>query len=123
MIVNTHLEFVQGDDRKARDGRALTWSSPTWPNVASATLTMIVGHDSQDIYGNVPQTWTGAVPSSPPSPSTVSLDVTSAQTVALPGGQYDYTLTATLTNGDKVTLAAGQLSVIPTPNSPIPPQA
>lgn len=121
MIVNTHLEFVQGDDRKARDGRALTWSSPTWPNVAGATLTMIVGHDSQDIYGNVPQTWTGTVPSSPPSPSTVSLDVTSAQTLGLPGGQYDYTLTATLTNGDKVTLAAGQLSVIPTPNSPVPP--
>lgn len=123
MIVSTHLELVQGDDCKVADGRGLVWASPTWPDVAGATLAMVVGHNSQDIYGDVPVTWTGTVPDSPPSPSSVSLGVTAAETILLAGGQYDYTLTATLTNKDVVTLAAGHLSVIPTPNAPTLPLA
>jgi len=117
--LTTHLEGVQGDDWKAADGRALVWSSPSWPNLASAHLSMIVGHN-QVRLGTLPVTWTGTVPSTA-SPSSISLDVPAALTSVLGGGEYDYILTAVLPDGDKVTIAAGQLSVIPIPSSLNPP--
>lgn len=32
--IDTHQQIVAGDDYKAADGRALTWRSGLWPNLA-----------------------------------------------------------------------------------------
>lgn len=109
--LTTHQQVVAGDDYKAADGRAITWSSGAWPNLASATLTMVVGHDEYNLYGNLPLTWTGSVPASPANPTEISLDVPGTQTVNLPPDQYDYTLSATLVDGDKIPIAIGMLTV------------
>ena len=116
-VLTTHQEIVAGDDCKAVDGRALIWSSPSWPNLAGATLAMVIGHDQYNLYGNLPVTWAGAVSSLYPSPSSIYLEATAAQTIVLPGGMYDYTLTATLPSGDRVTIAVGQLTVQATPGT------
>lgn len=116
--LNSHQQIVAGDDFKAADGRALTWTSALWPNVAGATLKMVVGHDQPNVWGNLPVTWTGTVSASATgSPVTVSLDVTAAQTVTLPAGEYDYTLEATLADTDVVTLAVGKLTVLAPPGA------
>lgn len=113
-----HQQIVAGDDCKAADGRALTWGpSQTFPDLAGATLKMVVGHFQYNLYGNLPLTWTGTVPLSPDNPSTVSLDVSSEQSGSLPQDAYDYTLTATLTDGDIVTIATGKLTVLAAPGT------
>lgn len=117
MPLDTHQQVVAGDDYKSADGRALTWSSDTWPDLAGATLTMTVGHEQYNLYGNLPLTWEGTVPASPDHPGTISLDVTSAQTASLAPDEYDYQLTATLADGDKVTLAIGKLTAWASPGT------
>jgi hypothetical protein len=112
-----HQVVVSGDDYKAADGRALTWSSAGWPNLAGATLKMIVGHEQYNLYGNLPLTWKGTVPASPASPTTISLDVTALETSNIPQDEYDYQLTATLADADEVTLAIGKLTVLAAPGT------
>jgi hypothetical protein len=85
--------------------------------MAGATLTMLVGHDKPPLGQILPVTWTGVVGHTP-SPSSISLDVTAAQTGVLSPGLYDYTLTATLTDGDTVTVAVGKLTVQGSPTTP-----
>lgn len=115
--LSTHQQVVAGDDYKAADGRALSWASGSFPNLAGATLTMVVGHEQWNLYGNLPVTWTGTVPSSPANPTLVTLSVTSAQTLALPQDEYDYVLTATLADGDQWTIAIGKLTVQASPGT------
>jgi hypothetical protein len=112
-----HQNVIAGDDYRAEDGRPLSWPSGVFPDLAGATLSMVVGHNQYNLYGNLPVTWTGTVPSSPDAPPTVSLDVTAAETIVLVQGEYDYTLTATLADGDKVTIALGKLTVQATPGT------
>lgn len=115
--LTTHQQVVAGDDYKAEDGRALSWTSAVFPDLAGSTLTMTVGHVTQNIYGNMPAFWTGTVPASPDAPQTITLDVTALQTSALPADEYDYTLTATLLDGDKWTVAIGALTVQASPTA------
>jgi hypothetical protein len=81
---------------------------------------MVVGHD-HSAFGDLPQTWTGTVPASPDSPQTVTLDVAAAQTATLARDEYDYILTATLADGDVVTIALGKLTVQAAPGTFLPP--
>jgi hypothetical protein len=116
--LTTHQQITAGDDAQARDGRALTWGpSQSWPDLAGATLKMVVGHDQFNLYGNLPLTWEDTVPASPDKPATVELSVTAAQSANLPQDEYDYQLAATLTNGDVVTLALGKLTVFAAPGT------
>ncbi len=109
--ITTWQQIVAGDDAKAADGRALTWTSALWPNLASATLTLTIGHANLNMYGNLPLTVAGSVPNTPANPTTVSLDMTAAQTSQLAAGTYDYTLSAKLADSDVVTIALGKLTV------------
>jgi hypothetical protein len=109
-----HCEIVKGDDFKAAEGRALTWQSPQWPNIAGATLSMIVGSNMPNIYGALPLTWTGSVPAGTPI-WLATIELSHVQTEAITEGCWDYTLTATLPDGDRVTLATGQLTVLANP--------
>lgn len=115
--LDTPQQLTAGNDAKLADGTALVWLSSKWPNLAGATLTMVVGHD-QVTLNNVPATWTGTLPGTPASPTTAHLDVLAAQSATVGPGEYDYLLTATLTSGDKVTLAEGKLTVRAVPGNP-----
>jgi hypothetical protein len=48
----------------------------------------------------------------------VSLDVTAAQTILLPAGEFSYQLSAVLADGDRVTIAQGKLTVWAAPGTP-----
>jgi hypothetical protein len=112
--VISHVEIVKGDDYRAAEERALVWSSPQWPSVAGATLSMVVGSHLPNIYGGLPVTWLGSVPAGTPT-WTATIELTHVQTALLSEGCWDYTLTATLLDGDVVTLATGQLTVLANP--------
>lgn len=109
-----HCEIVKGDDFKAAEGRALVWTSPQWPNLASAALTMVVGSALPTILGGLPVTWTGSVAAGLPI-WVATIELTHVQTAAIAEGCWNYTLTATLPNGDVETLATGQLTVLANP--------
>jgi hypothetical protein len=113
----SHQEIVAGDDFKAAEGRALVWSSPQWPNLAGAALKMVVGLNPPSAYTLTPVTWTGSVPAGLPV-FIATMEPTHTQTSALAAGCYDYTLSATLPNGDVVTLATGPITVLAEPGSP-----
>lgn len=116
--LDTYQQLTAGNDAKLADGSALVWVSAKWPNLAGATLAFVVGHDRHFCpFSNLPLTLTGIVPTLPASPSAVSLEVPSATSLSLVEGQYDYLLTATLTSGDKVTLAIGKLTVYANPGT------
>lgn len=110
----SHQEITKGDDFKAAEGRALTWTSPQWPNLNGATLKMVVGFNAPNLYSFLPQTWTGSIPAGTPT-YTATLELSHTQTGTLSEGCYDYTLSATLLNGDVITLATGPLTVLAEP--------
>lgn len=109
-----HQEIVKGDDFKAAEGRSLVWESPQWPSLAGAALSMVVGSHLPNIYGGLPVTWTGSVPVGAAT-WTATIELTHVQTALLTEGCWDYTLTATLLDGDVQTLATGQLTVLANP--------
>lgn len=113
-----HIEMTAGDDYKAADNTALSWTSKIFPsNLASAALTLTIGHDQYNLYGNLPISVTGTVPATPASPTTITLDVPGTATANLPAGQYQYQLDAVLPDGDKQTLAHGNLTMWAVPNT------
>lgn len=109
-----HQEIVKGDDFKAAEGRALIWESPQWPNLAGASLAMVVGSKLPSVISVSPITWAGSVAAGVPI-WTATIELTHVQTALTTEGCWDYTLTATLPNGDVVTLATGQLTVLANP--------
>lgn len=116
--LDQHIELVAGDDYKAADNRALSWTSQEYPSdLSSAVLTLTIGHEQYNLYGNMPITVTGTVPASPASPTTVSLDVPGSATANLPQGEYQYMLTAKLADGDEETIARGNLTMFAAPNT------
>ena len=121
--LTTHQEVTAGADSVAANGNALTWASEHWPDLAGATLTLTVGRSDYNFHGNLPVTWTGQVPASPDNPASVSLDVSAAQTAVLNADEYDYALSAKLTNGTVYSVALGKLTVFAAPSAiaPYPP--
>lgn len=105
------VTLIRGDSYFAADGRAITFTSSSWPDVTGATVVMKVN-------GLYDYTFTVT------NATTVTRDFTSAETNAYPnpGGSYDFQLIATLSNGRVVTLAEGlksdQAGLIILPNIP-----
>lgn len=117
--IEAHQEIVRGDTYKAAEGRALTWASSDWPNIAGSSLTMTVGHLDPNIPAIAASPsikWTGSVPAGP-AIWVATIELTATQTAEPPEGCLDYTLAATLPDGDVVTLAIGQLTVLTQPGS------
>lgn len=81
----------RGDDYYSTDGRALEWSSASWPTLTGATITVVVSGVG---------TYTGAVVSA----SECKLELSSAQTSAIAEGDYSFQVYATLADGHVVTL-------------------
>ncbi|MBU2249537.1 MAG: hypothetical protein KKD77_22510, partial [Gammaproteobacteria bacterium] len=82
----------RGDDYYNADGRALEWTSTSWPTLTGATITAVISGVC---------TLTGSVVSA----SKVRLELTDAQTTAIPEGDYAFQIYAALvTSGNIVTL-------------------
>lgn len=109
-----HKEIVKGDDFKAAEGQALVWESPEWPNIAGASLSMVVGSSLPTPSALTPFTWTGSISAGAPT-WTATIELSHTQTAPVAEGCWDYILTATLPDGDVVTLATGQLTVLASP--------
>ena len=88
---------VQGDDYKADDGRAIEWTVATTAELTGGTVAVIV--EGVDTY-------TGSVVDE----TTIRLELTAAQTAAIPVGphRYQVIVTQTVGNGsDVLTLVQG----------------
>jgi hypothetical protein len=96
--------LVQGDDYKASDGRALQWSSASWPVLTGAAVTLHLEKKND-------ATTTFAKAGSAVSSSEAQVELTAAETAARTLGGYRYAVKATLSDGDVVTLASGELIV------------
>ena len=94
------VNIVQGDDYLDEDGRALVWTSDTWPDLSSGTVKLRVGRaPSLDKTGTVVDA------------EEVSVDLTHAETAALFKGMYPYKLVLTAGDLDVATLASGRFFV------------
>jgi len=100
------IELVQGDDYANGDARALSWSSTSWPDLTSASVTLYVkqGAGVVDIAGSVVSAG-GAT-------QTVRVEPTDIETAALDAGMEKFHLEAVLDGGNVVTLAYGTVNVI-----------
>lgn len=100
------IELVQGDDYANGDARALSWSSTSWPDLTSASVTLYVkqGAGVVDIAGSVVSAG-GAT-------QTVRVEPTAIETAALDAGMEKFHLEAVLDGGHVVTLAYGTVNVI-----------
>jgi hypothetical protein len=102
VLASGKVALVQGDDYLAADGRALQWSSSSWPVLTSATVVLHLEN-----YADETATLTGGVVSA----SEAQVELTAVQTAALDPVSWRYALKATLTDGSVVTLATGELAV------------
>lgn len=88
------LTLKQGDDYLAADGRALEFSSASWPDLTGAAIRFDIGDDF---------TTAGEVSGE----TALQIELTSAQTAALKSNSQPFEIEATLANGHVVTLVRG----------------
>jgi hypothetical protein len=101
------VEIVKGDDYAAADGRALEWTSTTWPNLTGATITFRV---LQQIRDDVLLTKAGSVVT-PTGTAKVRVELTAAETGALSAGGHRFEVVATLSSGRVATLVRDTFTV------------
>jgi len=90
------MQLIAGDDYKIADGRQLTFTrDPTWPSLTGATVRLTID--------------TLVVSSSSVTSTTITFELTAAQTAPLVGNRR-YAVIATLSNGDVATLVEGLCS-------------
>lgn len=99
------VEIVQGDDYKATDGRALQWSSTSWPVLTSGSIELELRK------GTLTASFAGSVLSA----TEAQVELTATDTEPLETGTWQYALKATLADGSVVTVAAGLFGVVAQP--------
>lgn len=103
---NSNVEIVRGDTYDADDGRELTWTSTSWPNLTGSTVNITVraSDDTQLLAATCSTSGT----------QTVVLELTSTATGAttIRTGRHKYDLQATLASGHKVTLVQGAFTIL-----------
>ncbi len=103
------VTLVAGDDYYAADGRALTFSSSSWPDLTGATAAFMAYVQS----GGAALTTAGTIPAFGGSPQTVQVELSAMQTNNLAHASVvGYAVVATLADGHEVTLAKDQLVVV-----------
>ena len=99
-VSGSNVTTIQGDDYDTADGRQLSWT-------VSSTATLTGGVATVIIHGV--GSYTGTVVDE----TTITLDLTAAQTAAIPVGQHKYQVIVTQTpalGSDKITVAEGPWS-------------
>lgn len=92
----TVITLQQGDDYLAADGRALSWTSASWPDLTGADVLLMSRTEMEYVCAAAGHT--------------VTLELTAEVTRGL-GGRYPFDLVATLASGHVVTLTKGVLLV------------
>jgi hypothetical protein len=117
IAANNVLTLVQGDSYFAADGRALDFSSTSWPVLTDAEIVFTANTegDSIEVEGSV-ITPTGAT-------KTIRVELDDADTEALTVGNsiYKYDVQATLANGHIITLVRGEMTVLAQQTTPVAP--
>ena len=101
------LEIVQGDDYANDDGRAIDFTSASWPTLTSAT----VSFQAKATPGTATLTKSMTVVTATGTKK-VRLELTDDDTVSLTPGAFAYNVVATLSNGNKVTLVRGAMTLL-----------
>lgn len=116
-LLQYHQIVVRGDDCTVANGRALTWHCESWPSLEGATITIVTGFNTANIFGSLPVTWenAGTTVAKEGQKQTVSMPLSHAQTEQVLEGTFDYQLKAKLSDGSIVTLALGHIAVLAPP--------
>jgi hypothetical protein len=103
------VTLVRGDTYSATDGRALAWSSSSWPDLTGATITM-TARDKSDAVG---LSASGVVSGAGTGTQTVRVELSATDTAALTVGfrTYQYDVEAVIA-GRHITLVRGYLTVL-----------
>jgi hypothetical protein len=94
------IETIQGDDYAAADGRSFDWTLSGWPSVAGATVTVKISGISTSFAG------------SPVGTDVVRLELTAAQTTAIPVGERTFAVRCEFVGGRKATVIRGTWSSV-----------
>ncbi len=86
-----------GDDYYSADGRALVWTSASWPTLTGGSAVLNVDGASTSV------TLDNAT-------KTATVELSSSFTGAIPAGVYHFEILATLANGHIVTLVSGNMT-------------
>jgi hypothetical protein len=111
------VTIFRGDDYYAADSRPLVWTTSdasTWPTLTGATITFTAKLSPvNENPGTATVTASGSVITATGANKSVRVELPTASTAGMAVGKHGYTydVQATLTNGHKVTLASGTLTV------------
>lgn len=101
------LEIVRGDDYANADGRAIDFTSASWPTLTAAT----VSFQAKATPGAATLTKAMSVVTATGTKK-VRLELADTDTASLTPGAFAYDVVATLTNGNKVTLVRGAMTLL-----------
>jgi hypothetical protein len=104
IVEGGNLLLVRGDDYLTADGRSITWTenSGTWPDLATATIHLIIGDRKffrKEIEATTP---TG-------NPKVLRAELTRVETAKLQQAAYPFVVEATMSSGSRVTLIKGNV--------------
>jgi hypothetical protein len=105
LVVGSEIRVARGYDYTPSAGRTLALSSEDWPDLTGATVRLVERDAARTLV--YPMT---VVLASPTGAQTVRLDLTAAQTSAMPVGRRLLRVAATLGGGQEVDLADVVLS-------------
>ena len=93
------IETYRGDSYLNADGRMISWScvDGSWPDLTGASILVVVGGDAQ---------FSGSVVMPTGSSKQVGLELTSAQSLEIPEGIFNFVVRATTASGSVITLVS-----------------
>jgi hypothetical protein len=105
------VEIFRADDYAETDNRELPWTLTnvaSLPDLTGATVTLYAKHRTAPLNRF---TAVGAIDTPTGSTRAFHAEVPASATVGLMPGKYDFSVVATLTNGNDITLTAGTLTL------------
>ena len=108
VVLGGDIEIVRGDDYKAADGRALEWTSGSWPDLTDADV-LFTARTGDDV---VAISKAGSVVTPSGAGKRVRVELFQAETVLLTTDKHRFDILATLSNGNTVTLVRAHMTVL-----------
>lgn len=108
VLIGGDVEIVRGDDYKAADARALEWTSASWPDLTSATVTFTAKYSDEIVAVSK----AGSVVTPSGTGKRIRVELLRSETENFLTGNHDFDIRAVLSNGDDVTLVKANMSVL-----------